>query len=75
MYYNTYTGRRISSQIRSFALNVLHEAREAPDIDGVHMFTNLGDGTCFHSGLLAIHWAAAAKLNTPTRCPTIIPWP
>lgn len=35
----------------------------SPFTDERHMFANLGDGTYFHSGLLAIRQAVAAKLN------------
>lgn len=34
-----------------------------PFTDTKHMFVNLGDGTYFHSGILAIRAAIAAKLN------------
>jgi indolepyruvate ferredoxin oxidoreductase len=35
----------------------------APFTDHPHVFSNLGDGTYFHSGLLAIRQAVAGKLN------------
>ncbi len=36
---------------------------EAPFTKENHIFVNLGDGTYFHSGLLAIRQSAAAKVN------------
>lgn len=36
---------------------------EAPFTEEKHVFANIGDGTYYHSGLLAIRAAAAAKVN------------
>ena len=43
--------------------------------DQAHVFVNLGDGTYFHSGLLAIRAAVAAGSTSPIRSSTTTPWP
>jgi indolepyruvate ferredoxin oxidoreductase len=40
---------------------------QAPFTNDKHVFANLGDGTYFHSGLLAIRAAIASKATSPTR--------
>ena len=39
---------------------------QAPFTNEQHVFTNLGDGTYFHSGILAIRAAVAAKVKALT---------
>ncbi|MBR0706985.1 indolepyruvate ferredoxin oxidoreductase family protein [Bradyrhizobium liaoningense] len=41
----------------------VHWVGLAPFTDEQHVFSNMGDGTYFHSGLLAIRQAVAVKLN------------
>jgi len=36
---------------------------QAPFMDETHVFANIGDGTYYHSGLMAIRAAVAAKVN------------
>ncbi len=41
----------------------LRSLGQAPYVETKHVFQNIGDGTYFHSGLLAIRAAVAAKVN------------
>mgnify|MGYP006162389857 CR=1 FL=1 len=40
----------------------MHWLGQQPFTEEKHVFTNMGDGTYFHSGLLAIRAAVAAKV-------------
>jgi indolepyruvate ferredoxin oxidoreductase len=48
---------------------------QAPFTTENHVFANLGDGTYFHSGLLAIRAAAHRVLTSPTRSCSTTPSP
>ncbi|WP_114394797.1 indolepyruvate ferredoxin oxidoreductase family protein [Oleisolibacter albus] len=41
----------------------VHWVGQAPFVTDTHVFANLGDGTYFHSGILAVRAAVAAKVN------------
>ena len=46
---------------------------QAPFSEDKHIFANLGDGTYYHSGLLAIRAASPPRSTSPTRSSTTTP--
>ena len=47
---------------------------QAPFTTDQHVFANLGDGTYYHSGLLAVRQSIAAGSTSPTRSCSTTRW-